>query len=159
MALSSGMWNYHVLPAEDSSPEWLLMLVNGHPAEQLVDEQGKESLLVMETKEVKHHEQTVHKRWVPPLTGTLKINVDVAFKPEIEGVVLWLLYEIMKAILNSAWWILFRCRHAEEAETAACLEGIRLAAGWPHFFSGISFSFFFASKRESIFHLSLSISK
>jgi len=26
-------------------------------------------------------------------------------------------------------------RHAEEAETAACLEGIRLAAGWPHFFS------------------------
>ena len=100
MALSSGMWNYHVLPAEDTSPEWLLMLVNGHPAEQLVDEKGKESLLVMERKEVKHHEQTVHKRWVPPLTGTLKINVDVAFKPEIEDVVLWLLYEIMKAILN-----------------------------------------------------------
>ena len=77
----------------------LLMLVNGHPAEQLVDEKGKESLLVMERKEVKHHEQTVHKRWVPPLTGTLKINVDVAFKPEIEDV-LWLLSEIMKAILN-----------------------------------------------------------
>ena len=99
MALSSGMWNYRVLPAEDTSPEWLLMLVNGHPAEQLVDEKGKESLLVMERKEVKHHEQTVHKRWVPPLTGTLKINVDVSFKPEIEDV-LWLLSEIMKAILN-----------------------------------------------------------
>jgi len=51
VALSSGMWNYRVLPAEDTSPEWLLMLVNGHPAEQLVDEKGKESLLVMERKE------------------------------------------------------------------------------------------------------------
>ena len=90
----------------------------------------------------------LYTRWVPPLTGTLKINVDVAFKPEIEDVVLWLLYEIMKAILNSAWWILFHCRHAEEAETAACLEGIRLAAGWPHFFSGISFSFFCQQKGE-----------
>jgi len=115
VALSSGMWNYHVLPAEDTSPEWLLMLVNGHPAEQLVDEKGKESLLVMERKDVKHHEQTVHEMGSTP------------------------------------YW------HAKEAETAACLEGIRLAAGWPHFFSGISF--FFASKRESIFHLSLSISK
>ena len=66
VALSSGMWNYRVLPAEDTSPEWLLMLVNGHPAEQLVDEKGKESLLVMERKDVKHHEQTVHEMGSTP---------------------------------------------------------------------------------------------
>jgi len=60
------MWNYRVLPAEDTSPEWLLMLVNGHPAEQLVDEKGKESLLVMERKDVKHHEQTVHEMGSTP---------------------------------------------------------------------------------------------
>jgi len=42
-------------------------------------------------------------------------------------------------------------RHAEEAETAACLEGIRLAAGWPHFFSGISFSLFLPAKGRAFF--------
>jgi len=67
------MWNYRVLPAEDTSPEWLLMLVNGHPAEQLVDEKGKESLLVMERKEVKHHEQLYTRDGFHPLLVLSKL--------------------------------------------------------------------------------------
>ncbi|TVU23147.1 hypothetical protein EJB05_30258, partial [Eragrostis curvula] len=75
---------------------------------------------------------TTDKRWVPPDIGKLKITVDGAFDESLgtagAGVVI---RDDKGNPMLLAWSKLFHCRDAEEAEAAACLDGVRLAARWP----------------------------
>jgi ribonuclease HI len=62
----------------------------------------------------------------------LKINVDGAFIPSsgiaVVGVVI---RDHAGQAKLASWRVLLYCRDAEEAEAAACSEGITLAARWP----------------------------
>ncbi|TVU41704.1 hypothetical protein EJB05_15247, partial [Eragrostis curvula] len=72
------------------------------------------------------------RRWVPPIRGKLKINVDGTYNNQTRaagiGVVI---RDAGGQPLLMAWRKLFHCRDAEEAEAAACLDGVRLATRWP----------------------------
>ncbi|GJN01752.1 hypothetical protein PR202_ga19043 [Eleusine coracana subsp. coracana] len=71
-------------------------------------------------------------RWVPPAVGVLKINVDGAFDHEsgAAGVGV-IIRDDQGQPLLTANRVLLHCRNAEEAEAAACLEGVRQAERWP----------------------------
>lgn len=71
-------------------------------------------------------------RWSPPPLGVLKVNVDGAFNPTSGAARLEVIIRDHQGqVLLTAWRVLFHCRDAEEAEAAACLDGILLAGRWP----------------------------
>lgn len=72
------------------------------------------------------------KRWIPPPTDVLKINVDGAFSPETGSAALGVIIRDWLGLpVLMAGRILLHCRDVEEAEAMACLEGIRMGARWP----------------------------
>ncbi|TVU21275.1 hypothetical protein EJB05_30902, partial [Eragrostis curvula] len=70
--------------------------------------------------------------WVKPPGGVLKVNVDGAFHGQSGRAAVGVIARDHdgRALLR-AWRLLFHCRDAEEAEAAACLEGVRLSTRWP----------------------------
>jgi ribonuclease HI len=76
-------------------------------------------------------DRQVQKWWSPSLPGSLKINVDGAFIPSsgVAAVGVVIRDHVGQEKLAS-WRVLSYCRDAEEAEAAACREGITLAARW-----------------------------
>lgn len=76
---------------------------------------------------------SVHKKWISPACGALKINVDGAFLHESGKAAIGVIIRDHEGhALLTAWRILVHCRDAEEAEAAACREGIVMVAGsWP----------------------------
>ncbi|TVU49286.1 hypothetical protein EJB05_00593, partial [Eragrostis curvula] len=72
------------------------------------------------------------RRWVPPARGKFKINVDGAYNAQSGAAGLGVVIRDADGHpLLMAWRKLFHCRDAEEAEAAACLDGVRLAMRWP----------------------------
>ncbi|KAF8718070.1 hypothetical protein HU200_025547 [Digitaria exilis] len=71
-------------------------------------------------------------RWGLLDPGSVKINTDGAFSPSSGAASLGVIIrDHLGQPLLTAWRKLFHCRDAEEAEAAACLDGVRLAGRWP----------------------------
>jgi ribonuclease HI len=69
--------------------------------------------------------------WIPPKVGWVKINVDGAFVEQTgEAGIGILARDHLGVVCFSAWRVLFHCSSPAEAETRACVEGLRLASQW-----------------------------
>jgi hypothetical protein len=71
-------------------------------------------------------------RWCPPDQGVLKVNVDAAFNSVTgEAAVGVIVSDHVGQPHAMTWRLAGRCREAEEAETMALFEGLRLIQRWP----------------------------
>jgi len=97
-----------------------------------VDNKGKRCVLPGGARQTHVLPMKVHKGWLPPEAGTLKIHVDGAFFPESGRAAVGVIIRDHEGHTKlSAWRLLVHCRDAEEGEVAACREGIVMAARWP----------------------------
>jgi len=69
-------------------------------------------------------------RWQAPDPGSIKINVDGAFKGNGEASIGVVIRDSKCVVLLSAWRVIFHAASAEEVELLACREGISLAVEW-----------------------------
>jgi hypothetical protein len=95
----------------------------------LVNQYGKQQVttLGLATKKTKRIELS----WTRPPEGVLKVNFDGAYNYRTQKAALGVIIRNnMGEPVPTAWRALFGCRDAEEAETWACLDGIRLAGRW-----------------------------
>jgi ribonuclease HI len=90
-------------------------------------EKQQVTTLGLATKKTKRIELS----WTRPPEGVLKVNFDGAYKCRTRKAALGVIIRNnMGEPVLTAWRVLFGCRDAEEAETWACLDGIRLAGRW-----------------------------
>ena len=69
-------------------------------------------------------------RWQAPDPGSIKVNVDGAFKGNGEASIGVVIRDSKCVVLLSAWRVIFHAASAEEVELLACREGISLAVEW-----------------------------
>jgi ribonuclease HI len=69
--------------------------------------------------------------WIPPDQGWLKLNVDTSFIDATGHTCTRAVVKNHKGeVIISAWHLFFDCQFVEEAEFAACYEGLRLVVEW-----------------------------
>jgi ribonuclease HI len=94
-----------------------------------VNQYGKQQVTTvgLATKKTKRIELS----WTRPPEGVLKVNFDGAYNYRTQKAALGVIIRNnMGEPVLTAWGVLFGCRDAEEAETWACLDGIRLTGRW-----------------------------
>jgi ribonuclease HI len=73
-----------------------------------------------------------HSSWISPSPGWVKVNVDAGWHASSsEGGIGMVVRDEAGDVLRAEWKPLTACGSAEEAETLACLEGIRYLAAHP----------------------------
>jgi len=78
----------------------------------------------------KNAETCMAPRWQAPGPGSIKINVDGAFKGNGEASIGVIIRDSTGSVLLSAWRVVSNAANAEEVELMACWEGISLAVEW-----------------------------
>lgn len=94
---------------------------------------GKRCVLVGGQRSRSMKIQRMLESWMPPAPGAFKINVDGAYISNSGMAALGVIIRDHNGLVQLAVWrVLTNCRDAEEAEAAACREGIVFAARWPN---------------------------
>jgi ribonuclease HI len=86
--------------------------------------------MVLAANEIARTSQPVA-TWIPPDQGWLKLNVNASFIVATGQTCTGVVVRNHKGeVIVSAWNLFFDCQSVEEAEFAACCEGLRLVVEW-----------------------------
>jgi hypothetical protein len=106
-----------------------LLQIRQRPA--AADDRGKQKLHWEQMAKEETRQDSKTSKWTPPEARAIKINADGAFSATGAAAAGVIARDDEGRALAATWKCLVHCRDAEEAETWACLEGVRLARLWP----------------------------